>query len=78
MRNFLLYCVAVVVFSGLLECVVPLSVFPLLTSLFTFTWVSSAAGKTLVVVEIVTTTQTQASSLRLSHIPVKKAIEQRG
>lgn len=50
----------------------------LLLRLFTFTWVSSAAGKTLVVVEIVTTTQTQAPSLGLSHIPVKKATEQWG
>lgn len=66
--------VAVVVFSGLSECVVPLS----LLRLFTFTWVSSAAGKTLVVVEIVTTTQTQAPSLGLSHIPVKRATEQWG
>lgn len=82
MRNFLLCCVAVVVFSGLSECVVPLSLFPpcslLLLRLFTFTWVSSAAGKTLVVVGIVTTTQTQAASLRLSHILVKKATEQWG
>lgn len=78
MRNFLLYALLWLSLAAYRNVLFrfPCSLF--LLRLFTFTWVSSAAGKTLVVVEIVTTTQTQAPSLGLSHIPVKRATEQWG